>query len=702
MKSTHKSAELLRYPNELQVTFNIHPTLQELSRYVAIALLLSVSLCACSEKQTGGGVDAASYVDGDATGAEQPVRVQVALDGELTSDVLVMQGGNPSRWTTGADGSVEIMVDLDVPGDLYVIAAHEEARVRGESIVPGETDAITIDLIRYDPTDNESYTFRDPGEPGESHVIEKCAHCHLTVADSWFDSAHRSSAKNPLLLDVYGGTASGYSDAVACAAAGGSWETGPEPGTGGTFERCVVTSGALEAGSKGGCADCHAPGIDGKLGGRDLHEAREYAYDYGVHCDVCHRVESIDMDEPAGVAGRLHLHRPGESPKFEALGEFAPLTFCPNPDVPNIYMGCVPRDHFRTSEMCGGCHEQEQGALLEGAAIDVARWPSATIPVHSTFSEWQQSPMADSLACQGCHMPPADPSVTNGADLQAVSEVSTGIAAGWPRPPGSTRLHSWSGPKSPESVRLPTPVTLALEKTDDGQGTVQAQVTVTNVGAGHAVPTGEPMRALLLLVTARCGETVLSPTGGDAVADVGGALDVRESAEGWDSWSGAAVGDAIRVVRRTGDYHDYIGFGPFGDGTFSAQDKGLPVEHVVGGSTVIAVQGDVVELDAPLPDGDRAYRVSKDAWAGHPGFAFARVLVDPEGARMVPHYRAVDVASDNRLMPGQSWTTTHVFDSSTCSVAVIEAKLVSRAIPLHQARRHGWTLRDMTLVTLSE
>ena len=633
-------------------------------------------------------------------GGVQPVLVRVTLDGALVEGVPVMQGGSPERWTTGPDGSVDIVVDLGVPGDLYVMAAHEEARVRGTTIVPGETDEALIELSRYDPVDNEAYTFRDPGEPGDSHVIEKCAHCHLTIAETWFDSAHRTSAKNPLLLDVYAGTASGLGDKALCEAGGGIWQPIKEPGTGADVEGCVIAEGAQVTGAEGGCADCHAPGIDGKLGGRDLLEARGYAHDYGVHCDVCHRVESVHMEQPPGVAVRLHLHRPSEVPKFDALGEFAPLTFCPNPDVPNIYMGCVPREHFKASEMCGGCHEQEQRALLEGTEIDTSRWPEAVIPVHSTFTEWQQSPMSSALTCQGCHMPPADPSVTNGADLQVLSEASTGITGGWPRPPGSTRLHTWSGPKSPEAARLPSPLTLAIERSVEGE-TLKASVTVSNVGAGHAIPTGEPMRAAVLLVEAFCGAEPLQPVGGDSVPDFGGAYDQREAEQGFDVWPGARVGDVIRVVARPGAHHDYPGFGPFGDGRFSPEQKGLPVEQFVGSSVVSAVVGDSVTLDAPLPAGDRAYRAGGDAWAGLPGFAFARVLVDPDGARMVPHYRAVDVASDNRLMAGQSWTSVHLF-TSTCEEARVEARVVGRAVPLHQAIRHGWELRDTIIVTLSE
>ena len=64
--------------------------------------------------------------------------------------------------------------------------------------------------------------------------------------------------------------------------------------------------------SFGGCSDCHAPGIDGLLGGRDLHEASGLAFEYGVHCDVCHKVESIDLSAESGVAGRLRIVRPSE------------------------------------------------------------------------------------------------------------------------------------------------------------------------------------------------------------------------------------------------------------------------------------------------------------------------------------------------------------------------------------------------------
>ena len=52
--------------------------------------------------------------------------------------------------------------------------------------------------------------------------------------------------------------------------------------------------------------------------------------------------------------------------------------------------------------------------------------------------------------------------------------------------------------------------------------------------------------------------------------------------------------------------------------------------------------------------------------------AFAKVLLDPAGVRHVPHHRAVDMASDNRLPPLVSVSTTHSFAwLSNCPTATV-------------------------------
>jgi hypothetical protein len=203
------------------------------------------------------------------------------------------------------------------------------------------------------------------------------------------------------------------------------------------------------------------------------------------------------------------------------------------------------------------------------------------------------------------------------------------------------------------------------------------------------------------LVTAVCDADALSATGGDAVPDIGGAHAMQLKEGDWSMWPDAKTGQVVRVVSRTGEFHDYSGFGPFGDGTFDAAQKGLPIEQVVGESVIESVEGGVVSFQSPLPEGDVAYLVDPDAHAGASGFAFARVTVGADGTRMVHHYAATDIASDNRLLPGATWTSAHQF-ASTCAEPVVTARLVHRALPLHLSSERGWGLRDQTMATVTE
>lgn len=653
---------------------------------------------------------AANDDDDDATPTfgVHDVRVRVTVDGGFEPGVRVTQGGVNNGVDTDAEGYATVAVDFDLDAELWLVASHPEAR-QGVVEVPeawsAESPTLTVDLVRFDPSDNPDYVFRDPGEPERRASTEQCAHCHVTLNESWFGSAHRDAARNPVVHDVYAGTASAYTDQAACEAAGGRWWEGLTPGTQSAGLRCYLGSGTLPdlndcgdaapcdgvAEQTGACADCHAPGIDGELGGRDLLEATGHAYEYGVHCDVCHKVESVDLDAPAGVAGRLHVVRPSEEGN---LLPFAPMYFGPYHDVGNPFMGAVQRDHFQSPRLCAGCHELDQ-AVLTGDAIDTARWPQGTLPIHETYSEWAATPLNPGVPCHDCHMP-ADPAATNSADLQLL-DIGVGLATGWVRTPGSVRQHVWEGPRTPDSTLLSLAAGLSVQTTDSA-GTLAVQVTVDNQGAGHSLPTGEPSRALILTVEARCGSEPLVATGGAAVPDFGDALAVQEASGDWSVWPGAQVGQVVRVVSRPGSFVDYPGVGPFGDGTFDAEARGLPVELVVGRSTITGVTGDTVTFDAPLPTGDRAYLGDERHLAGAPGMAFAKVLVGADGARRVPHHAAVDVASDNRIPAGSSWRSDHEFALS-CADPVVEARLLHRPYPEALRAERGWADRDQVIAS---
>lgn len=643
--------------------------------------------------ETGDSADTADTGESaESTPATRVVRVRVLLDGAPAPDTLVVQGGNPARWTTDAAGEVTVTVDYSVVGDIFVLGVHPEARVAGTEVLPDTPEPVEIALTRYDPTDNPEYEFQEPGEgdPADSNSSE-CLHCHITLHEGWFGSPHRTSASNPVLHDVYQGLA--QLDEQACLDAGGALAAVEEPGTGATVTRCRVDEGVRDGtGGVGACADCHAPGIDGQLGGRDLLEARGTAFDDGVHCDVCHRVESVDPTAAPGVAGWLHLHRPSEPSPTKTLGAWLPLTFGPLPDVLNPRMGAVWREElYHGADLCGGCHELAQEVLVEGQAVDRSRWPDGRLPIHTTWSEWVAGPMNPSAPCQSCHMPPLA-FAGNSADLYNLMEdpASVGISTGWERPPGEVRAHTFSGPRdaSANMLELAASVDVAGEVAD---GVVEVRATVRNVGPGHAIPTGEPMRALLLRVEARCDGVAQPAVGGDVVPDFGGYLERREAGADWSDWPEARVGDRLRVVARPGGWVDYAGYGPFGDGTFDPEARGMPIEDFVAEVEVLGV--DPLVLSGPLPAGDVVYRVADGAWAGAPGFGFARVLVDADGARMVPHWKAVDVVSDNRLLPQAAWTSTHRFATS-CAAPELRAELVHRDYPWALADARGWAVTD--------
>jgi hypothetical protein len=272
--------------------------------------------------------------------------VRVTLDGEPAAGAKLSQGGHAARWLTDAAGLAQITPSLDVEGEQVLMASHPEARIGGIYLPdPGDTapEELIIELSRFLTRDNIEYAFQDPGEPTRNDNTSQCAHCHITLNNAWFESAHRSSAKNPTVLDVYAGLASARADEAACAQAGGEWRAARTPGGEGlSAETCHLGAGVLpdlnpeckddglcDPTQTGLCADCHAPGINGRLGGRDLLDATGYAYDFGVHCDVCHKVESVDLSSPnPGVAGALKLLRPAE-PLDGPSGPWLPLTFGP-------------------------------------------------------------------------------------------------------------------------------------------------------------------------------------------------------------------------------------------------------------------------------------------------------------------------------------------------------------------------------------
>jgi hypothetical protein len=635
-----------------------------------------------------------------------PVRtVRVTLGGAPAADVRITQGGSPRSFFTGPDGTVEVALDLGVPGDVALHASHPDARIEAVQLYPGDTGPVDIALRRFLTRDNLEYRFQDPGTPTRRDTTAQCGHCHGRIMDAWYGSAHAGAASNPTVHELYAGTVSARSEAD-CTALGGVWAPGLVPGTAAPGLRCYLGSNVLAAidpscapncdgrtTATAGCADCHAPGIDGQLGGRDLLQATGLAFDHGVHCDICHKVERVDRAGAVpGVGGSLKVLRPSE-PLDGVLGPWEPLMFGPRHDNANPRMGNTSREHFTNGELCFGCHEYAAAPLVPGGGVDNERWSEGKLPVHTTWSEWRDGPFGGKVACNACHMPP-EPLALNSADLEHLGpETRPGIPTGWPRPPGSVRSHSFLGPRSEDAALLRLAAALDLN-VRRAEGILHVQAKVSNVGAGHRIPTGEPGRLVVLRVEATCEGETLPVAGGDVVPPWVGAEASLAAGNDPRRWPGLTVGDRVAALVADG-WREDDGWGFFGSGP--ADSRGLPRWRRAGEAVVRSVDGGVALFDPPLPEGEvyvknppRTLDLGGPGWAaGAPGHAFARVLRGNDGREMVPHPWAVDITSDNRLAPGRSATTEHQF-LDLCEKPQVQARLIWRAHPPWLAAEKRW------------
>ena len=679
---------------------------------------------------------------GDHSPSTQPVAFEITgvvvdTSEQPVGEAMVLQGGRPETTVlTQEDGTFTMMFEPPSQGMSSIVAAKAGYRASGNDNVT-QDQPIKIKIQRIEGPDNEEYIYQDPGD-GIDDMKEDCTHCHKSFVSQFLSSKHASATKGPLLQDLYAGVSRAYTNQADCLSAGGQWREGKEPGTNGSaLMKCYLGGGVLpdlnetcggpeqlscdslhlstqaQPTNFGSCADCHAPGINGKAGGRNLHDATGLAFEKGVHCDTCHKVRDVDLSLPPGVGNRLVMGRPSEQGR--TFFDWDPVFYGPLPDVPTPIMGGSYQPKFNQSLFCAGCHEQNQQALLPNQQLDETRWPDG-LPIHTTYSEWKDGPYnTEKTPCQHCHMPSTYGRINavEGATLDNQSSTH-----GFVRDPDDIRQHTFLGPLMGDP-RLIDDALYVSVKTNLESDQLHATISITNIGCGHAVPTGEPMRALILVVEVAgegCAESQAS--GGMTIPDTGGALaqGVVGSSVHIDNeiltWPQAAVtaqmGDVVRVVRPTGEYDDYLGVGPFSNPQWSAEQKGIEIYSPVGEARIISRQGNELTLESPLPaqPGDLVYlgqpfgeSITDGAdslyIAGMAGSSFSKVLLDQENNRHVPHYKAIDVASDNRIGPGISARTEHSFTlPAECTGGSVRAKLLYRPTPLRMAKLRGWEAKD--------
>ncbi len=652
------------------------------------------------------------------SGIDGLFEVQVLLDGVAVENAMVSQGGTSLIYNTDRNGRLTLYLDLQVAGQLIITATHPLSRTVAQEVESNRQEPLIIELSSYQASQDGNYKIADPGEPSHRNSTAQCGHCHLSNNDAWFNSPHRSSAKNEVVYDLLMGRGHGWQTQEECQKAGGKWQRYASPGQDEPKDQCFFEISAFKAYNEncqsnpceqpsrfGGCADCHAPAINNR-GHQNLLDARGIAYEYGVSCDICHRVDQVLLDQDAGVAGRLILSKPLERASVTlGAGGVLPLTFGPNADVPNPRMGISPRDHYQNGLICGGCHLHTHNSTESRFKADINRWPDQKIPNQSTYQEWKESIYGDQIPCNECHMP-AVADMANGGNLEKFPTADIGVQAGWPRGIGESRQHAWWGPRQKEGKMLELSSTLKINLIEQNQQEIILGLEVSNIGAGHALPTGEPMRHLIALIELRCNGEKLALSSGDLVHQIGGYAQIKSRSEGFDRWELAEVGDEIRVISLENEFYDYDGVNDFAKlGRFQPEQKGLQKERFIGDFQVTQVdENHRVTLNQEISSGDIAYLIKNQAqypqYAGLPGFSFARVMTSEEyqpHKQLVPHFIATDIQRDNRLKPMQKWESQHHFMlTNQCMTGAIQAKasLIYRPYPLWLAQERGWYLGD--------
>lgn len=203
------------------------------------------------------------------------------------------------------------------------------------------------------------------------------------------------------------------------------------------------------------CLTCHAPTV---LVTADYDLAQAISRE-GVNCDFCHSLKATDFSK------RDH--------PFDL--EVGAVKLGPIPDATSTGHQVAFSEFHTTSLHCAGCHEY--------------RNPHG-VTLLSTYSEWEQyKELGGDKTCQQCHMPQV---LANIVDPK-VKRVEGAFV----------NLHYMPGGHSRDQLNRSLRLRI-MEAAKSSQG-LKVKVRVSNVGAGHMVPTGSPTRTVILNLNVSTG-----------------------------------------------------------------------------------------------------------------------------------------------------------------------------------------------------
>jgi hypothetical protein len=201
----------------------------------------------------------------------------------------------------------------------------------------------------------------------------------------------------------------------------------------------------------------------------------------GVTCDVCHQVTALSgVEGPWGEPGNASLVlSPGEHRKFGPADE---IVRQPAHDGER-------RDFFESSEFCASCH--------------TVIHPRNGLRIEHTYQEWKESVYSEKgIHCQDCHMRSVEDAVEVARTLEPLDKpLDNWAILGEPRP---ISRHDFVGGNADAGLlsdgkehaalaveRLQSAADLSIEAPETARAgdSLGFEVVVTNVAAGHSLPT---------------------------------------------------------------------------------------------------------------------------------------------------------------------------------------------------------------------
>lgn len=419
--------------------------------------------------------------------------------GDAVAEAVVRLRGSDSYTRTDERGRFQLPVD-DHAGQVTAWAPGYF--VGGVHLVNfADLDDVLIVLHPHPGVDNPDYKFISPLDEDNPTACSRC-HSERTgetngdmPINEWLQDAHSGAATNPRFLSLYNGTSI---DGIAGLAT--TYQYDPVQGIN---VPVAPSMGAGQVGvgyrldfpdQSGSCATCHVPVLAlEEPYNADPNNAQAVALD-GISCDFCHKIQDVrllpDGLPAAGLPGVLSidfLRPPDEKQVF-----IGPLDDTPGDDIYSPLQD--------ESLVCAACHT--------GRFWDT--------PIYNSFGEWLASPYSvpeTGQTCQDCHMPHAG--VTTFAQLppDEMEEIP-------PRNPATIFSHRMPGAADQHFLENTASVDVETQRAD---GKLYVTVHVTNTGAGHHIPTDNPLRNIILLVQVQdAGGHPLTQVSGSTIPTWGG------------------------------------------------------------------------------------------------------------------------------------------------------------------------------------